>query len=228
MTTLLVTTFMASLAGSLHCAGMCGPLMVVLRDGGRWPVRAVYHLGRVVTYGLLGVAAGALGHGIETRAAALGLAQGAAVFAALALAVGFVLSRPVVVVPNASRARLSVMRSALAQASPPLRGFLFGCATGLMPCGWLYAWLAVAAASGSAGAGGVVMSAFALGSVPALVASNLVLSKLGRLMPGRARVAQLALMGAAVMALVARTAMIDDLRTALGAPSTTPLVCHGG
>jgi uncharacterized protein len=47
--------FLASLAGSWHCAGMCGPFGILLRSS-RSPSHrgsALYHLGRLVTYSLL-------------------------------------------------------------------------------------------------------------------------------------------------------------------------------
>ena len=51
------------LLGSLHCAAMCGPLMLALPAGqggaGRHLAgRILYQLGRVTTYCLLGVLAG--------------------------------------------------------------------------------------------------------------------------------------------------------------------------
>jgi len=58
------------LAGSLHCAAMCGPLLLALPappgGPGRFIAgRVVYQLGRVATYRLLGVAAGGVADGQE-------------------------------------------------------------------------------------------------------------------------------------------------------------------
>jgi len=46
--------------------------------------------------------------------------------------------------------------------------YLFGAATGLLPCGLLYAALALALSAGSAAVGALAMLAFGLGTVPAL------------------------------------------------------------
>ena len=51
----LWTAFALGLVGSLHCAGMCGPLALALPHAGNRPAsyfvgRAAYNLGRVVTY----------------------------------------------------------------------------------------------------------------------------------------------------------------------------------
>ena len=49
-------------AGSLHCAGMCGPLLLVIHgplpQSRRVPRIALYHGARIVVYALLGVPAG--------------------------------------------------------------------------------------------------------------------------------------------------------------------------
>lgn len=65
----LWTAFIVGLAGSLHCVGMCGPIVAALPvgDRGRWAFalsRALYNLGRVVTYAFLGVLFGLVGRSI--------------------------------------------------------------------------------------------------------------------------------------------------------------------
>ena len=57
------------LLGSLHCAAMCGPLMLALPVPPGGPARfiagrSVYQLGRVTTYCLLGLIAGLVGQSI--------------------------------------------------------------------------------------------------------------------------------------------------------------------
>ena len=62
----LWTAFVLGLVGSLHCAGMCGPLALALPVSGSSTVsfttgRFAYNLGRVVAYCLLGFVFGLLG-----------------------------------------------------------------------------------------------------------------------------------------------------------------------
>jgi uncharacterized protein len=52
-------------------------------------------------------------------------------------------------------------------------GLVLGLALGLLPCGFLYAALAVAAASGGGGFGALAMLAFGAGTIPALIAVGL-------------------------------------------------------
>src|SRR3954454_25206429 len=60
------TAFILGLVGSLHCAGMCGPLALALPNTGNRTAafllgRAAYNLGRIVTYCLLVFIFGLLG-----------------------------------------------------------------------------------------------------------------------------------------------------------------------
>jgi len=70
------------LAGSLHCAGMCGPIALALPLGDRrWAGKTfgslLYNLGRALTYAVMGLAFGLLGQGM----ALAGLQQGVSIFA---------------------------------------------------------------------------------------------------------------------------------------------------
>ena len=64
MTALLGAVFVASLAGSLHCAGMCGPLVAFYSGAdashglARSITHAVYNGGRLAGYLVLGAVAG--------------------------------------------------------------------------------------------------------------------------------------------------------------------------
>lgn len=65
----LVAAFFLGLAGSLHCAAMCGPLLLAVNAaGGQKPGGILYnftcHTGRLVTYSLLGAVSGLIGAAI--------------------------------------------------------------------------------------------------------------------------------------------------------------------
>jgi hypothetical protein len=70
---------------------------------------------------------------------------------------------------------------------PVLRALVLGLLTALLPCGWLWAFLVTAAGMASTGGGAVVMAAFFLGTVPALLALGvgvrLALGPLSRRLP---------------------------------------------
>ncbi len=62
----LWTAFLLGLVGSVHCAGMCGPLVIALARSRSQSLHAstgrlVYHLGRAASYVLMGLALGLIG-----------------------------------------------------------------------------------------------------------------------------------------------------------------------
>ena len=67
----------------------------------------------------------------------------------------------------------------------PVRGagqaYLLGLVWGWLPCGMVYAVLALALASGSAASGGSIMLAFGLGTLPVMLAMGLAFNTLKRL-----------------------------------------------
>ncbi len=192
---LLVSLFMAGLVGSIgHCVGMCGPFVLgqtvarleatsatEMREWHRLAGAALvpYHLGRLTTYTALGAAAAAVAGevidltGLKWLSAIL-LAAAALLFIGYALErLGVSLSRR----SNRSSAATGWLSRQIAARARPLfarpvgwRGYALGIALGFIPCGLLYGALAAAAASGSALSGAFGMAAFALGTVPTLIA----------------------------------------------------------
>jgi len=188
---LLASLFAAGLVGGFtHCAGMCGPFVLTqvstrmetvpaerMREWHRLTGAALvpYHLGRTTTYALLGgfgaALAGVLGGWGGLRWLSAGLLLVAAV-----LFVGYALPRLRVALPGGARIE-GWWSTNLGQAARPLfrdptgwRGYSLGVLLGFLPCGLLYGALAAAASSGSTLTGSMAMLAFAVGTVPALLA----------------------------------------------------------
>lgn len=184
MTAMLLTVFSASLLGSLHCAGMCGPFCGVAVSGPRSrgaaaPLHAAYHGGRLLTYTLLGAAAGALGALVDLASSlaglqpiALALAGGAMVFfgvSELARAHRWRLPGLAWRPPRAWTRLLQRGQQFAARRSGPARALTIGLLTTLLPCGWLYAFVVTAAGTGSPAGGMLVMAAFWVGTLPVLL-----------------------------------------------------------
>ncbi len=153
---------LAGLVGSPHCMGMCGGFAVACGStAGRG---AAWHAGRLTTYAALGALAGAFGRVLPGPGwvAAL-VSAGLLIWFAGALA-GLV-PEPTVRIPG-----LKTLASRAARGRGAAPGYLLGLATGLLPCGLVYAALAIPVASGSARAGALSMVAFGMGTAPALVA----------------------------------------------------------
>jgi sulfite exporter TauE/SafE len=59
------------------------------------------------------------------------------------------------------------------QRPPLLRASLLGLSSALLPCGWLYAFVVLAAGTGSAARGALLLAAFWSGTLPALLGLGL-------------------------------------------------------
>jgi hypothetical protein len=194
---LAAALFLAGLAGSAtHCAGMCGPFVLGQVTAGLAARPTLsrlsagmllpYHLGRLVTYTVLGAAAGLVAglaaHGAGLRVALpLLLALGALLMLAQAL------GQAAPYLPRLGFALPAGFTAAVTRRAAPFlanphgaRGFVLGLLLGFLPCGLLYGALAAAAASGSALGGALGMAAFAAGTVPALIGVGLAGAFFGR------------------------------------------------
>lgn len=197
---LFFAVLFASLVGSLHCAGMCGPLVVFAvgdprigtRVGRAW-LQAAYHGGRGVSYILVGLACGTAGAILDRSGALVGVYRSAAIVAGgLMIGTGIVaglryggLRLPTLPAARwAQRLTAGAHRAALAFEPLP-RALAIGLLTALLPCGWLYMFAVVAAGTGSALHGAAVMAAFWAGSVPVLLAVGVSVQVLARVLGQR-------------------------------------------
>lgn len=160
----LLAATLAGFVGSPHCMGMCGGFAAgCARNGGQ----VTWHLGRLSTYAALGAVAGATG-AILPGPTWVPTLVSSVLLVWFAGALAGVFPEPRVRVPGLTR-----LASSAGRRSGPAAGYLLGLATGLLPCGLVYAALAVPVASGRPLVGALSMVAFGLGTVPALVALTL-------------------------------------------------------
>lgn len=175
---LLAGIAVASAAGSLHCIGMCGPL-VGLHGGTRTMRLALVHsLGRLTTYTVVGALAGLVGNAVDI-AGRLGNVQRAATIASGVVIVAWGMwtcAAQLGYGPRAATVPVGPHQSALSRGlvqirtrPPAVRAWLTGIMTGLIPCGWWWAFAVAAAGTGRAHLGAMVMVAFWLGTLPAMV-----------------------------------------------------------
>jgi sulfite exporter TauE/SafE len=197
---LLIAVVIASFVGSLHCVGMCGPLVAfAVSDphGGKPASRAwlhvAYHGGRLLTYALVGAVCGLLGAAVDHGGARLGCHRAAALLAGgmmIAVGIAAVLRAVGVRLPHVplpgliQRVVLTGQRVAFALRPLP-RALCIGLLTAFLPCGWLYIFASYAAGTGSPLWGGLFMIAFWLGSVPALLLAGVAVQTLARLLGRR-------------------------------------------
>lgn len=181
----VVPPFVFGVANAAHCAGMCGVFAVRAGGAARF---AAYALGKTTTYVAFGAVAGALG------ARVLGALGGAQAWLGLAAGLVMTVAGVRLLLPRRGAPASGVGRflaplaGAVEQARATGSAFLFGAATGALPCGVVYLAATQSAATASPAQGALGMAAFGLGTVPVL-AVTAVLGKgaLMRLGPSRIR-----------------------------------------
>lgn len=167
--------------GSGHCLGMCGGLVTALslsaqgRQGGL-PFQLLYHSGRLLTYGGIGLLVGWLGSVLaftdRMRGLTHGLLIGSDLLIILAgLGTAGLFSRLQLFDLEFAAPVRSLTRAAqrLRTWPPALAALPLGMVFGLLPCGFLYAMALTAAQSTSPITGSLILLAFGLGTVPALL-----------------------------------------------------------
>lgn len=166
---LLAGVVATSIVGSVHCLAMCGPLVGLHGGAKTMRLAFVHSLGRLTTYVVLGAAAGLVGSAVDL-AGQLGNLQRVATIVAAALILGLAIYQVVDAKRTRARAR-SPFTAALVHIRPKSavkRSYWIGTLTGLLPCGWLWAFVIAAAGTASVAAGALTMFAFWLGTVPAM------------------------------------------------------------
>ncbi len=220
----LATAFILGIVGGLHCAGMCGPLMLALPVVGKTRAlflagRMAYQTGRIVVYAGLGALFGTLGHTLML----------AGVQRWVSLALGFLLLTGLLVSPRVLQfpwmvigvGRLKrLMAGFLSRRTLPAMTAL-GALNGLLPCGLVYAACAAAAASEGTLAGATYLFVFGLGTTPMMLGISLS----GRLVPASVRV-RLRHLAPVSMGLIAGLLVLRGL--GLGIPMLSPDLSRSG
>lgn len=168
---ILISALLLGLASSLHCIGMCGPLVLSV------PVQhlpapkkiagiLIYQLGRISTYTILGGLAGIIGY----RIGVAGWQQTFSIIAGGAILL-FLLSRVFIKQTKAWAPFQQKIRKLIGW-SMHQHGFsgmwLMGAANGLLPCGMVYIAIGGAIATGTILNASLFMLVFGLGTLPAL------------------------------------------------------------
>jgi hypothetical protein len=181
-----IAGFLLGFFGSLHCVGMCGPLVLALPGGQLEGVRfyagrLLYNSGRVIMYALLGGMIGAFGSAIRFSGLQQGISVAAGVLVLIAALFPGPLSRWVGVMPGVKsgeawvRERLAALIRRRSLPALLLIGFL----NGFLPCGFVYVALGAATTAGSVGGSVLFMAGFGVGTVPVLLAVSLLGRRLG-------------------------------------------------
>lgn len=192
----IIGSFFIGFVGSLHCLGMCGPLVLAyslhlrpedpLRNlsiktiwSGGISHHLAFHAGRILTYGLLGALAAFVAH-FAAFNQVLGNLRGGFTLGAGALMVllGLVLLKvlpfPLLSLPSFGPGSFwnRVFPPLFRSQSLPAK-LALGIATGFLPCMLSWAMIVKASSTGNPLTGFLVTGSFGLGTVPTLFFTGL-------------------------------------------------------
>ena len=188
----VLAPFLIGFVGSLHCLGMCGPLVIayslhIKRPDEKTTVTGAssfqiglfhhlfFHLGRLLTYGLLGALAAGLFYLADLKIVFLNLRGGITLLGGMVMIFFGLVLLKILPLPGFLTVSSMAAGSFWGKRLPPLfksqhlgSKMALGLATGFLPCGLSWAMIAKAATAGHVAVGFLTMVAFGLGTVPAL------------------------------------------------------------
>jgi sulfite exporter TauE/SafE len=185
----LPLVFVSGVLGSAHCIGMCGAISATMNLGttgirSSLARQLLWSIGRVFTYAFLGMVAGFAAlrftksdfassqSSVITIQAAFAILAGALLVLQGMLAAGWLRRKR----SSGGPCLTATIFGRFLKGGSRLSVFIAGILTGFLPCGLVYSFLALAAASASIWKGPLLMAAFGLGTVPVMLLTGTGLS----------------------------------------------------
>jgi uncharacterized protein len=174
----LISAFSLGLAGAGHCLGMCGGIAAALNLGGkiRTSTTIAYHVGRVCSYTSLGALLGFASAAVDIGVWTLSLRYLAGI---LLIGMGLYIGnwwRGMALLEQAGSKLWQPVQKLSSRWLPVHhwhQALPLGLCWGLMPCGLIYSSLAWAATANNGLHSALLMLAFGLGTLPAMLATSL-------------------------------------------------------
>lgn len=175
---MFISAIILGLMGSFHCVGMCGPIAFMLpvdrtNNYKKFGQIFIYHFGRLMAYGLIGLIFGLLGKGLSIFGIQQKLSIGIGIIMIVIVLIPYKtfnkynLSKPIYKVISKVKNQLG---KELKKKSPDT--FLtIGFLNGFLPCGLVYMALFGSIAMGDAFKGSLYMMLFGLGTLPLMTAA---------------------------------------------------------
>ena len=173
---LLATAIVFGFLGSLHCLGMCAPLLWAVPENpekrARWWInKLIYNAGRITTYAVLGLLVGVIGEGVSL----VGWQQHISWITGVVLILGLILSiwggriRAFNSFSSAFNHRVKKGLSKTLASKTYRSQLMFGVFNGLLPCGLVYMALIASLSMTSIGGSMAYMAVFGLGTIPMML-----------------------------------------------------------
>ena len=168
--------FLMGLLGSVHCIGMCGPLVMALPISQKSNLQKtvalfLYHSGKITSYAILGILFGLFGSQLPVFGFQQNLSVVIGVIMLLYVLYVFVLKPKHIQIVLLSQwyNRIVSALSKMFKRNTVSSFWWIGLLNGILPCGMIYLALSSAMATQHVLEGGLLMAFFGLGTVPALL-----------------------------------------------------------
>lgn len=193
----LTAALLAGLLGSAHCVGMCAGISGLFAVNssvaslrGQLPMALTYNFGRILSYAVLGVIVGSFGSVIVKLSPSIGgpirFVSGAVIIlVGLKVAFDWRFLNIIERMGSTLWSRIAPAAKGLVPVTSFPRALGLGLVWGWLPCGLVYSVLLIAATSAKPLSGALVMSAFGIGTLPAMVMTGLGAAQLSRVMRRR-------------------------------------------
>lgn len=213
------------LLGSMHCIGMCGPLVIAVPTSAtsRWKFiieRVVFNCGKAITYGVMGAVVGLAGKSIMMNVQQdISIILGVTILLSVGIPIGF----------KSKMGKYSPLKyfyifikekfSILIRKRGMIALFTLGMLNGLLPCGLVYTALIGATVVSDVWQSAFFMIVFGLATSPALIAVAIA----GKILSVKYR----SLLTRAIPVMSIALAVILILRGLnLGIPLISPKIIH--
>jgi len=177
---MLWTALVLGLAGSFHCIGMCGPIAFVLPVDRSSKMKVffqtfLYHIGRLISYSLIGLLFGFIGKGLylagfqQRLSVLMGVLMILTIIIPISLFNKYNFSKPLYKIISQVKSKLGFYLSKKSNKAL----FLIGFFNGFLPCGLVYMALIGSVSTGNSFQGALYMAIFGLGTIPMMSAAIL-------------------------------------------------------
>ena len=167
----MIAAFVIGLVGSLHCVGMCGPLMLTMTQNRSWGGFFVYHFGRLLVYTAWGLFFGLIGFSTYLLGwqEIISWIMGALIIMIFTISTWrqklekwYMTSRLYTTIKHFLTRRINAKNGS----------FMAGLLNGFLPCGLTYLAVGYAVLATNLWDSMAIMLAFGLGTVPLLIATK--------------------------------------------------------
>lgn len=192
-----ISAFFVGLFSTVHCLGMCGGIIGALtfslpeeiRNSRKRliPYITAYNFGRLTSYSLAGALAGGLAGNLAVLSPAYGHLVLQLFASVLMIGMGLYIAGwfPALVkiehIGKPIWKKLEPISQKLIPVKTPVHAYLFGLVWGWLPCGLVYTALIWSTTAGSAKDGALLMLAFGMGTLPAVMIAGILTGWLTRL-----------------------------------------------